>query len=235
MILEDEANPRVQAHGGAALVNFAEDSPKNILLSYLDSILNKLLEVLIKKVHELANHKRKLVLEQIVTTIAAVADTCEDKFEPYYEKFMPTLKFLFVNATTSELRLLRGKTIECISLIGLAVGKEKFLTDCQDVMETLLRTQTNFENLEDEDPQISYMISSWARMCKILGKDFEKYLPVVMGPVLKTASFKPEIAVVDGKTLKAATTNRNKTTKSNREIFCSSVHFDQGFQCVFNS
>lgn len=197
MILEDEANPRVQAHGGAALVNFAEDSPKNILLNYLDSILNKLLEVLIKKVHELANHKRKLVLEQIVTTIAAVADTCEDKFEPYYEKFMPTLKFLFVNATTSELRLLRGKTIECISLIGLAVGKDKFLTDCQDVMETLLRTQTNFENLEDEDPQISYMISSWARMCKILGKDFEKYLPVVMGPVLKTASFKPEIAVVD--------------------------------------
>lgn len=197
MILEDEANPRVQAHGGAALVNFAEDSPKNILLSYLDSILNKLLEVLIKKVHELANHKRKLVLEQIVTTIAAVADTCEDKFEPFYEKFMPTLKFLFVNATTNELRLLRGKTIECISLIGLAVGKEKFLTDCQDVMETLLRTQTNFENLEDEDPQISYMISSWARMCKILGKDFEKYLPVVMGPVLKTASFKPEIAVVD--------------------------------------
>jgi len=197
MILEDEANPRVQAHGGAALVNFAEDSPKNILLTYLDSILNKLLEVLIKKVHELANHKRKLVLEQIVTTIAAVADTCEDKFEPFYEKFMPTLKFLFINATTSELRLLRGKTIECISLIGLAVGKDKFLTDCQDVMETLLRTQTNFENLEDEDPQISYMISSWARMCKILGKDFEKYLPVVMGPVLKTASFKPEIAVVD--------------------------------------
>lgn len=110
---------------------------------------------------------------------------------------MPTLKYLFVNATTPELRLLRGKTIECISLIGLAVGKDKFLIDCQDVMETLLRTQTNFEQLEDEDPQISYMISSWARMCKILGKDFEKYLPVVMGPVLKTASFKPEIAVVD--------------------------------------
>jgi hypothetical protein len=197
MILEDDQNPRVQAHGGAALVNFAEDSPKNILLNYLDSILNKLLDVLIKKVYELANHKRKLVLEQIVTTIAAVADTVEDKFEPYYEKFMPKLKYLFINATTSELRLLRGKTIECISLIGLAVGKDKFLTDCQDVMETLLRTQTNFENLEDEDPQISYMISSWARMCKILGKDFEKYLPVVMGPVLKTASFKPEIAVVD--------------------------------------
>jgi len=39
-------------------------------------------------------------------------------------------------------------------------------------------------------------------MCKILGKDFEKYLPVVMGPVLKTASFKPEIAVVDEEEVK---------------------------------
>jgi hypothetical protein len=154
MILDDDANPRVQAHGGAALVNFAEDSPKNILLNYLDNILNKLQDVLVKKVYELASQKRKLVLEQIVTTIAAVADTVEDKFESYYEKFMPKLKYLFINATTPELRLLRGKTIECISLIGLAVGKEKFLADCQDVMETLLRTQTNFENLEDEDPQV---------------------------------------------------------------------------------
>jgi len=52
MILDDEENPRVQAHGGAALVNFAEDSPKNILLSYLELILNKLLDVLVKKVYE---------------------------------------------------------------------------------------------------------------------------------------------------------------------------------------
>ena len=40
---------------------------------------------------------------------------------------MPKLTYLFTNATTPELRLLRGKTIECISLIGLAVGKEKVL------------------------------------------------------------------------------------------------------------
>ena len=54
MILDDDQNPRVQAHGGAALVNFAEDSPKNILLSYLDTILNKLLDVLVKKVYEVS-------------------------------------------------------------------------------------------------------------------------------------------------------------------------------------
>lgn len=47
--------------------------------------------------------------------------------------------------------------------------------------------------------QISYMISAWARMCKIMGKDFEQYLPLVMGPVLKAAALKPEVALLDSK------------------------------------
>lgn len=49
--------------------------------------------------------------------------------------------------------------------------------------------------------QISYMISAWARMCKILGKEFQQYLPVVMGPLMKTASIKPEVALLDSKCL----------------------------------
>ena len=66
-----------------------------------------------------------------MTTIAAVADTAEDQFLAYYDRFMPCLKYIMQNANTTEFRLLRGKTIECISLIGLAVGKEKFMGDCQ--------------------------------------------------------------------------------------------------------
>ena len=38
---------------------------------------------------------------------------------------MPCLKHIVQNAVTDEYKLLRGKTIECISLIGLAVGREK--------------------------------------------------------------------------------------------------------------
>lgn len=34
-------------------------------------------------------------------------------------------------------------------------------------------------------------------MCKILGKEFQQYLPVVMGPLMKTASIKPEVALLD--------------------------------------
>ncbi|XP_040192060.1 importin-5 [Rana temporaria] len=195
--MEDQANPRVQAHAAAALINFTEDCPKSLLVPYLDNLVKHLHSIMVVKLQELIQKGTKLVLEQVVTSIASVADTAEQKFVPYYDLFMPSLKHIVENAVQKELRLLRGKTIECISLIGLAVGKEKFMQDASDVMQLLLKTQTDFSELEDDDPQISYMISAWARMCKILGKEFQQYLPVVMGPLMKTASIKPEVALLD--------------------------------------
>ncbi|KAL3846795.1 hypothetical protein ACJMK2_017751 [Sinanodonta woodiana] len=201
LILDDNDNPRVQAHGAAALVNFSEDCPKSILILYLDTIIMKLEQALNSKFKELLEKGTKMVLEQVVTTLASVADTTEEKFIQYYDRFMPCLKYIFQNANNDHLKLLRGKTIECISLIGLAVGKDKFVQDCSDVMQLLLKTQTDMSDIPDDDPQISYMISAWARMCKILGKDFQQYLPLVMGPVLKAASLKPEVALLDSEDL----------------------------------
>ncbi|XP_013880580.1 importin-5 [Austrofundulus limnaeus] len=195
--MEDQSNPRVQAHAAAALINFTEDCPKSLLIPYLDSLVQHLHVIMVAKLQELIQKGTKLVLEQVVTSIASVADTAEEKFVPYYDLFMPSLKHIVENAVQKELRLLRGKTIECISLIGLAVGKDKFMPDASAVMQLLLKTQTDFNDLEDDDPQISYMISAWARMCKILGKEFQQYLPVVMGPLMKTASIKPEVALLD--------------------------------------
>ena len=82
--MDDNANPRVQAHAGAALVNFSEDCPKNILTHYLDAIIAKLESILSSKFKELVEKGNKMVLEQIVTTLASVADTAEEKFQAYY-------------------------------------------------------------------------------------------------------------------------------------------------------
>lgn len=46
---------------------------------------------------------------------------------------MPSLKYIVEHATADEFKLLRGKTIECVSLIGLAVGAEKFSRDASEV------------------------------------------------------------------------------------------------------
>ncbi|CAA9994529.1 unnamed protein product [Nesidiocoris tenuis] len=199
MVLEDNQNPRVQAHAGAALVNFSEDCPKPILVQYLNEIMAKLEAILSAKFNELVEKGTKLVLEQVVTTIASVADTSEEQFVAYYDRLMPCLKYIIQNANTPELKMLRGKTIECVSLIGLAVGKDKFMNDAMEIMDLLLKTHT--EDLPDDDPQTSYLISAWARICKILGKQFQQYLPLVIGPVMRTASLKPEVAVMDNEDL----------------------------------
>lgn len=202
LLLEDHSHPRVQAHAGAALVNFFEDCPKGVLVPYLEAVVVKIEAVLTSKVRELVEKGTKLMLEQIVVTLAALADRAEEKFVDYYDRFMPCLKYIIQNASTPELQLLRGKAIECVSLIGLAVGREKFIADASDVMDMLLKTQTGDIEISDDNPQLSYMISAWARICKILGKQFEPYLPYVMGPVLKAAALKPEIALMDSDDMK---------------------------------
>ena len=53
---------------------------------------------------------------------------------------MPCLKYIVQNADNTNYKLLRGKTIECISLIGLAVGKDKVST----IQALTLLQMTNF-------------------------------------------------------------------------------------------
>ena len=48
---------------------------------------------------------------------------------------MPYLKAILVNATDKSNRMLRAKSMECISLVGMAVGKEKFRDDAKQVLQ----------------------------------------------------------------------------------------------------
>ncbi|KAI3384766.1 hypothetical protein SNEBB_007003 [Seison nebaliae] len=192
-ILENETVPRTQAHAGAAIVNFSEDAMLPNLKPHLKPILQSLSNVLGKKIDELLTTKRKHVLEQVITSIAAVSDTAQKEFTDYYSWFIDNLKKVYKIADAQKLDVLSGKTIECISLIGLAVGSDIFMKDCSEVMNYLMQCQEHFANLPADNQQISYMISAWARMCTILGKKFEPYLPTVMPSVMKVASLKPEI------------------------------------------
>ena len=50
--MDDDANPRVQTHGAAALVNFSEECPKHIIALYIDAIVAKLEKVISNKMKE---------------------------------------------------------------------------------------------------------------------------------------------------------------------------------------
>jgi len=74
-------------------------------------------------------------------------------------RFMPCLKFIVQNAINKELRLLRGKTIECISLIGLAVSREK-------VSDVLITDQLIYYLLMPGDVNVATRCKTKARHTK---------------------------------------------------------------------
>ncbi|KAK4528301.1 hypothetical protein GAYE_SCF54G6238 [Galdieria yellowstonensis] len=187
-LMNDTANPRVQAHAAAAIINFCEDASPDIVSPYLDGLLRKLLELLASN--------RRIVQEQAVSAIAAVADSAEQYFIRYYDSFMPLLKnILYSTEGQKPLRRLRGKVIECISLIGVAVGRDKFGGDAAEVMDLLVRTQS--AQLEPDDPQAAYLMQAYARICRCLREAFVPYLPYVMPALLSAAKIKPDIEVAD--------------------------------------
>ncbi len=54
---------------------------------------------------------------------------------------MPLLRHILSNATDKSHSLLRAKALECISLVGMAVGREQFRQDAHHVMQFMQTLQ----------------------------------------------------------------------------------------------
>ncbi|PHT59422.1 hypothetical protein CQW23_01785 [Capsicum baccatum] len=183
--MDDFQNPRVQAHAASAVLNFSENCTPEILTPYLDGIVSKLLVLL--------QNGKQMVQEGALTALASVADSSQEHFQKYYGAVMPYLKTILVSANDKSNRMLRAKAMECISLVGMAVGKDKFRDDAKQVMEVLMSLQGS--QMETDDPTTSYMLQAWARLCKCLGQDFLPYMSVVMPPLLQSAQLKPDVTI----------------------------------------
>lgn len=140
--------------------------------------------------------------EQVVTAIASVAGCAEKHFTEYYETFMPILKDILMLATGEDQTMLRGKAMECISLIGIAVGKDKFRNDVSGFMEILAKIKTL--DLEAEDPLRDFVLQTWMRVASCLGQDFMPYLSYTMPQLMHSASLDAGFTVSDSSLLSGA-------------------------------
>jgi importin-5 len=183
----DAAEPRVQSHAAAALVNFCEEAEKSILEPYLDELLSHLLRLL--------QSPKRFVQEQALSTIATIADSAETAFGKYYDTLMPLLFSVLRQEQSKEYRLLRAKAMECATLIALAVGKEKMGTQALELVQILGNIQQSV--IDADDPQASYLLHCWGRMCRVLGMDFVPYVHGVMPPLLELASAKADIQLLE--------------------------------------
>ncbi|KAJ1557984.1 hypothetical protein HK096_004234, partial [Nowakowskiella sp. JEL0078] len=186
-VMDDMIFPRVQAHAAAAVINFAEEAEKETMKPYLDTLFARLVKLL---------QGKKYVQQQTITTIAAVVDSAKETSTKYYDSIMPILIEILVNATTPEFALLRGKTIECASSLALAVGKEKFMPHAANIIELFRQTQVTIGE-DTSNPQSTYLLASWARICQVLKKDFVPYLNIVVPALVRSAELQAEATVLD--------------------------------------
>ena len=94
---------------------------------------------------------------------------------------------------------MKGQIIECLTLMAHAVGKEIFMEFAPILIETMIQIQES--NLEQIDPQKSYLLSGWQRLCLTLGDDFVPYLDKILPSLFKLLenifSEKPESEYVE--------------------------------------
>ncbi|CAD6187749.1 unnamed protein product [Caenorhabditis auriculariae] len=192
--MEDTACARVCAHACSSISNFCEGCPKTIIAPYLSFLLEGLEKALEASLKQLSDKKCKLIVENAVQAISSVAESAKDYLKDHYARLMTSLIYILQHSDVEDLKELRGKTIECISFIGLAVGKEVFGADAVNILNLLSPSMTS---MEIDDPQYSFMISSWNRFCEILKEDFIPFLSVVMLPVIRAAEYRPSLSVYD--------------------------------------
>merc|ERR1711971_143304 len=107
-----------------------------------------------------------------------MAGTLEKDFAEYYGSIMPMLKECIMRCTGEKEGKLRGKSFECMSLLGLAVGKEIFLPDAEEAIRAML-------NNTDQDEQVKdYIKEATERICQCLKKDFARFCPSILPGVL---------------------------------------------------
>ena len=179
MLCDPSTCDRVRGHSASAMINLMnpEHCCKDAIQQYLEPLLQALVFCLQSASRE--------VQPACLSLLGCLAQTAEDSFFPYYGSLMPGLKSILFSATSPDLVLLRGKAMECVGLIGEAVGSEMFSDDAVEVMSCLMHVLTTDAS---GDSVFEYVLPACARISKALGAQFEPYLPAVMTPLLAGAT-----------------------------------------------
>ncbi len=169
---------RLSVYAAAALVNFTETASK-LALEFTPRIIPKLLLLL--------QSGKLFAQEQAITTLSTV---CCEGFQ-YYSSIAPVLLSIINSINDPTYLALRGKTIECLSLVGLYSGGFEHI---HEFVAILTATQTS---ISEDNVQFGYLMSAWARVGQILKHEFAPLLPICIPPLLKTLISKTEFLAMD--------------------------------------
>jgi hypothetical protein len=179
--LQDPANcDKVKGHAAAAVVNFAdpEACPQGCVMPYLAELLQVLCQLL--------QSASIATQEQALTAVACVAEVVDEEFGTYYDTIMPGVKGIMRTAVDAKQAALRGKAMECASMMGEAVGVDRFRADAVEILQLMFATHSKSGGAAAGQGQDldSYVSNACARTCKVLGAESEPFLPHLIPPLL---------------------------------------------------
>eukprot|EP01069_Polyplicarium_translucidae_P000609 Polyplicarium_translucidae@DN1317_c0_g1_i1.p1 len=173
---------RVRSHAIAAMINFAEEVACCELLPFSDGLMERLCS-------GINFESSKGVREQCITGIAVVAGVLGSHFVKFYQTVVPPMKLLAEKCTTQLERNCRGKVLECLSIIGLSVGKECFANDAHDVTKIIIQILSS--HMDADDPVKEYGHEALRRLCRTMVESFVPYLDHVMPVIFRGLDVKP--------------------------------------------
>ncbi|CAG9331653.1 unnamed protein product [Blepharisma stoltei] len=178
--------PRVAACACAALNKFMENAGHTIANQYTPLIIPKLID-------RISSQNCSFIIEIALSALASLAEACKEEFAVYYPQMAPYLFEIIRNYKSSIYKLLRGKAIECLTLMCNAVGRNVFSRNASQVIALLKDIQDH--QLEENDPLKAYLLSAWQRISATLKSDFAPYLGDVIPGLLKAANLQAEVSI----------------------------------------
>jgi len=80
-----------------------------------------------------------------------------------------------------------------VTIISASVGLERFRPHAQTVVAAMLDIQN--KQLDSKDPQRTYLLSAWQRICLLMGVEFAPYLEGVVPSLFAMATLNPEMSI----------------------------------------
>jgi hypothetical protein len=161
--LLDDDNVAVQATSCYVIEMFCERLEPDGVRPLLDPLVNKLASML-------KGTTKRSVQEMTVAALAATAVAAEEEFAPYVEgvsTLMSTLMVLKEEKTFS----LRGRALECMGHIAIAVGKEHFRPYFAPTMQCACEGLT-FDSTDLHE----FAYAAFANLAKVMGEEFAPVL-----------------------------------------------------------
>mmetsp|Transcript_13102 Transcript_13102/g.31597 ORF Transcript_13102/g.31597 Transcript_13102/m.31597 type:complete len:1068 (-) Transcript_13102:113-3316(-) len=170
--LLDDNNVAVQATSCYVLEMFCERLEPEAVRPVLDSLVRKLAQML-----EVST--KRSVQEMAVAALAATAVAAEEEFSPYVEG-VANLMTRLMQLQDPNLFSLRGRALECMGHMAIAVGRDTFRPyfpqTMQSAMEGLATDSTDLQ-------EFAYAV--FANLAKVMKEEFAPALPDLVPHLVK--------------------------------------------------